>query len=284
MSTDYLEKKGIDNPRLNVELLLGYVLKMNRVQLYLSFEKPLTASELDQFRLFLKRRANHEPIQYILEETEFYSLRLKLNKYTLIPRPETELLVDKIIETCNRTFSQLDKIVVLDIGTGSGNIAISIAKNVQNAFISGIDINAEAVKIATHNAQVHNVQDRIQIRLADVFDDNFFFKLTNKIDIVVSNPPYISQEEFGALPIEVKNFEPYIALDGGKDGLTFYHRILQISKIILRLNGVIGFEISYNKGEQIRELAQHIGFTDVEIIKDLNGLDRVIIGRKNKVK
>ena len=280
MSTDYLEKKGIDNPRLNVELLLGHVLKMKRVQLYLNFEKPLSPSELDQFRLFLKRRANQEPIQYITGETEFYSLKFKVNRYTLIPRPETEILVDKIIETCTKTFSQLDKILVLDIGTGSGNIAISIAKNVQNAFISGIDINAEALKIATHNAQVHNVQDQIQFRLADVFDDNFFIKLTNKIDIVVSNPPYISQEEFDALPIEVKHFEPYIALDGGKDGLIFYRRMLQISKEVLKANGIVGLEISYNKGDQISELAINYGFRDVEVINDLNGCERVIIINK----
>jgi len=280
MSTDYLEKKGIDNPRLNVELLLGHVLKMKRVQLYLNFEKPLSPSELDQFRLFLKRRANQEPIQYITGETEFYSLKFKVNRYTLIPRPETEILVDKIIETCTKTFSQLNKILVLDIGTGSGNIAISIAKNVQNAFISGIDINAEALKIATHNAQVHNVQDQIQFRLADVFDDNFFIKLTNKIDIVVSNPPYISQEEFDALPIEVKHFEPYIALDGGKDGLIFYRRMLQISKEVLKANGIVGLEISYNKGDQISELAINYGFRDVEVINDLNGCERVIIINK----
>jgi release factor glutamine methyltransferase len=280
MSTDYLEKKGIENPRLNVELLLGHVLNLNRVQLYLNFEKPLAPSELDQFRRFLKRRAGHEPIQYIQGETEFYSLKLKVNRSTLIPRPETEILVDKIIETCNKTFSQLDKITILDIGSGCGNIAISLAKNVQNAYILGIDINEETLKIAAENAQIHGVEDRIQFKVADLFDDNFFLKLTNKIDIVVSNPPYISQEEFEHLPQEVKNHEPYIALNGGRDGLTFYDRILQISKNILRSDGIIGFEIGYDKGNEIKEIALKYGFKDVEIFKDLNEIDRVIIAKK----
>lgn len=283
MSTDYLEKKGIDNPRLNAELLLGHVLNMNRVQLYLNFEKPLATSELDQFRQFLKRRVSNEPIQYILGETEFYSLKLKVNKYTLIPRPETEILVDKIIEICNKTFSQQDKIIVLDIGSGSGNIGISLAKNVQNAYILGVDIGVETIKTASENAQSHCVEDRIRFKAADVFDDNFFIKLTNKIDIVISNPPYILQEEFDTLPIEVKNFEPYIALNGGKDGLTFYRRLFQISKNILKTDGIIGFEISYNRGEKIKQLAENYSFTNVEIVKDLNGFERVIIGRKAKI-
>ena len=280
MSTDYLGKKGIENPRLNVELLLGHVLNMNRVQLYLNFEKPLSLSELNQFRTFLQRRVKHEPIQYITGETEFYSLKFKVNRHTLIPRAETEILVEKIIEICNKNFVQKTKIAVLDIGTGSGNIAVSIAKNVLTTCILGIDVNPEAVKLANENAQIHGVQDRIQFRVADLFDDKFFFKLTNKIDIVVSNPPYISQQEFDTLPIEVKNLEPYIALNGGKDGLTFYRRMLKISKDILKANGIVGFEIGYNKGNQIKELAQRFGFTNVEIIKDLNGLDRVLIGRK----
>jgi release factor glutamine methyltransferase len=280
MSTDYLQKKGIENPRLNVELLLGHVLKMNRVQLYLSFEKPLQASELDQFRAFLKRRSNHEPIQYIIGETEFYSLKFKVNRYTLIPRPETEILVDKIIEICNKTFSQLDKIIVLDIGSGCGNIAISLAKNIQNAYILGIDINAETVKTASENAQIHNVEDRIRFKVADVFKADFLKKLTNRFDIIVSNPPYVSQEEYNTLPIEVKNFEPYIALNGGEDGLTFYRWMLQISKDILRPDGIIGFEIGYNQGKLIKEVALKLGFKDVEIFKDLNKIDRVIIAWK----
>ena len=281
MSTDYLGKKGIENPRLNVELLLGHVLNMNRVQLYLNFEKPLSLSELNQFRTFLQRRVKHEPIQYITGETEFYSLKFKVNRHTLIPRAETEILVEKIIEVCNKNFVQQAKIAVLDIGTGSGNIAVSIAKNVLTTCILGIDVNPEAVKLANENAQIHGVQDRIQFRVADLFDDNFFFKLTNKIDIVVSNPPYISQGEFETLPIEVKKFEPYIALDGGKDGLSFYSRLLQISKNILKSNGIIGFEIGHDKGKQIKDLALHYGFKDIVIVDDLNGIERVIIGIKS---
>jgi len=148
-------------------------------------------------------------------------------------------------------------------------------------YILGIDVNPEAIKLANENAQIHGVQDRIQFRVADLFDDKFFFKLTNKIDIVVSNPPYISQGEFDTLPIEVKKFEPYIALDGGKDGLSFYSQLLQISKNILKSNGIIGFEIGHDKGKQIKDLALHYGFKDIVIVDDLNGIERVIIGIKS---
>lgn len=279
ISTDYLEKKGIENPRLNVELLLAHVLQMNRVQLYLNFEKPLAADELDQFRHLLKRRAGHEPIQYILGETEFYSLRLKVNKYTLIPRPETEILVDKIIEICNKNFSQQEKISVLDIGTGSGNIAIALAKNVPRLMIWAIDIKEQTLEIAKGNAEFHHVAHQINFIKQDLFMNNW--ELSRQFDVIVSNPPYISQSEFKKLPKEIKEFEPYTALDGGTDGLVFYHRIAAIAEKLLRTNGFLAVEIGALQANQIKNLyLKNTRFSQVDIICDLNDLPRVLFAKK----
>ncbi len=278
MSTDYLATKGIENARLNSELLLGHVLKMNRVQLYLNFEKPLTVPELDLFRAFLKRRANHEPIQYILEETEFYSLKLKLNRHTLIPRPETEILVDTVIDNCKKFEDQEKTIRILDIGTGSGNIAISLAKNLKRAFITAIDIQNEALQIAKINAEYHQVDHKIEFLKRDIFTENLDFSCI--FHVIVSNPPYISKHEFEALPKEVKDYEPYIALNGGPDGLTFHRRLAQLSKQFLMSDGIIAIEIETFQSDKVKQLFSETElFRQIEIIKDLNGLPRVLLAK-----
>ncbi len=279
ISTDYLEKKGIDNPRLNVELLLGHVLNMNRVQLYLNFEKPLSPSELDQFRTFLKRRAKHEPIQYITGETEFYSLKFKVNRYTLIPRPETEILVDTVIDQCKNFADPQRTIQILDIGTGSGNIAIALAKNLERSFITTIDIQDEALLIAKQNAEYHQVTEKINFIKKDIFTSNF--DLSCIYNAIVSNPPYISRQEFEQLPKEVKDYEPYIALDGGPDGLTFYHRLLAIAKKLLVSAGFLAIEIGAFQVNKIKQLLSTTElFQQVEIRNDLNGLPRVLLAKR----
>ncbi|MCU0645460.1 MAG: peptide chain release factor N(5)-glutamine methyltransferase [bacterium] len=279
MSTDYLTKKGIENARLNAELLVGHVLKLSRVQLYLNFEKPVTAEELEQIRNLLKRRSNHEPLQYILEEAEFYSLKLKVNRSTLIPRPETEILVDTVIEQCKKNFAQEKTIEILDIGTGSGNIAIAVAKNFANSRITAIDIQHEALTIARQNAEYHQLQDRINFIQQDIFDIKLSFP--EKFDVIVSNPPYISREEFDSLHDDIKNFEPYIALDGGSDGLAFYHRLTNLAPSYLAQDGFIAVEFGANQPDQIKKIfANSAFFQYIEIITDLNKLPRILLARK----
>ena len=279
MSTEYLEKKGIENPRLNVELLLGHVLKLSRVQLYLNFEKPLAPSELDQFREFLKRRAGHEPIQYILGEVEFYSLKLKVNRSTLIPRPETEILVDTVIEQYKKNFDQQKTVEILDIGTGSGNIAIALAKNINDAHIAAIDIQKEALDIARQNADFHQVCQKINFIKQDIFAENT--ELASKYHIIVSNPPYISRAEFEHLPLEVKNYEPYIALDGGEGGLTFHRRLVELSKKLLLPYGFVAIEIGAFQSDNVYQVFFNSdSFQEIEIINDLNGLSRVLLAKK----
>lgn len=279
MSTDYLEKKGIEHPRLNAELLLASVLKFNRVQLYLNFEKPVAHSELDLFRQFLRRRAGHEPLQYILEETEFYSLKLKVNRHTLIPRPETEILVDTVIEQCNKLFDLQKTIQILDIGTGSGNIAIALAKNIEGARITAIDVQNESLQIARQNADYHNVSDKINFIKQDIFSDAA--TLVGMYRVIVTNPPYISRDEFEQLPSEVKNFEPCLALDGGFEGLDFYRRLTKLAKLLLVPNGFIAIEMSALQADRVYQLFLNTGlFQEVAIIHDLNGLPRVLLAKK----
>ncbi|HEX9974889.1 MAG TPA: peptide chain release factor N(5)-glutamine methyltransferase, partial [bacterium] len=275
MCTDYLAKKGIENARLNAELLVGHVLNLSRVQLYLNFEKSVTAEELEQVRNLLKRRANHEPIQYILEATEFYSLKIKLNRHTLIPRPETEILIDTVLDHCTKFGMKKETIQILDIGTGSGNIAIALAKNLANSRITAIDIQSEALTIARQNAEYHQLQDRIDFIQQDIFDIKLSFP--EKFDVIVSNPPYISREEIDSLQDEIKNFEPYIALDGGSDGLAFYHHLTNLAPSHLAQDGFIAVEIGANQADRIKNIfANSALFLYIEIINDLNKLPRVL--------
>jgi len=282
LSSDYLQKKGIENPRLNVELLLGHVLKLSRVQLYLNFERPLSLPEVDSFRQFLKRRASHEPIQYILEETEFYSLKLKVNRHTLIPRPETEILVDKVIEHCKQNFDQQKTVQILDIGTGSGNIAIALVKNLEPSFITAIDIHNEALLVAKQNAEYHQVSYKINFLQQDIFSKTLDF--ASIFDVIVSNPPYISKTEFEQLPREVKDYEPYIALNGGVEGIDFYSRLAEIAERLLSPTGFVAVEIGASQAEKVRNIfSQKRLFQSIVVIKDLNGIRRVVIARKTKI-
>lgn len=279
LSTDYLDKRGIENPRLNVELLLGHVLKFSRVQLYLNFERPLTAVEMDQVRELLKRRANHEPIQYIIGETEFFSLKFKVNRHTLIPRPETELLVETVIEQSKKSFDPAKEIRILEIGTGCGNIAVSLAKHIEGARITAIDIHDEALSLARQNAAHHQASDKIDFVRQDIFAK--IDAIAGIYHIIVSNPPYISREEFKQLPREVKDFEPYLALEGGEDGLNFYVRLAEISEELLATRGFLATEIGAFQADKIHQLfSVKKLFGQIEIIKDLNTLPRVLLAKR----
>ena len=279
LTTNYLNEKQIENARLNAELLIGHVLNLKRVQLYLNFEKPLRTDELDLIRQYLKRRGDHEPLQYILGEAEFYSLRFKLNKYTLIPRPETELLVELVVRQCKEYFKNKSSIKILDIGTGSGNIAIALAKELESSLITAIDVQTEALKIANENAEYHEVTNRI-----DFVEQNILFSdlnMSNIYDVIVSNPPYISTKEFEELPEDVKLFEPAIALNGGDDGLIFYKRFTDFAKTLIQDNGFVALEIGARQADDVLNLFKNEAhFSSVEIMKDLNQLPRILFATK----
>jgi len=275
LSADYLKKKNIESPRINAEHLLSHVLKRKRLELYLSFDKPLNEDETNLYRELIRRRGTSEPLQYILGSVEFYGLEFRVTRDVLIPRPETEILVEKIIES----FDKNSHLKILDIGTGSGNIAISLAKNFNNAKITGFDVSGEALAIAKENSRLNNVNGNVKFEMLDVLNKNFNSEV--KYDVIVSNPPYVSVKEYPELRPELNVYEPRIALTDENDGLNFYRVISEKSKNILGNNGQIFYEIGQGQTNEIKNILEKNNFSDIKIFKDYSDIERVITGVLN---
>lgn len=279
-TTQYFQKHGIDNPRLNAEVLLAYSLKTDRIHLYLNYDKPLTGEELKEYRKLITRRANREPLQYIIGSQEFRSLHFKVTKGVFIPRPETEILVEEALRTFLCAEHRDNTINILDLATGSGIVAIILAKELLNASIIATDISDVALKIAKENARVHEVEKCITFLKGDLFypikGDSEHFNL------VISNPPYIPTGDFPDLQAEVRDFEPRIALDGGKEGLSFYRRILSGVTQFLLKNSWLMVEVGDCQAHKVAEIIEATGkFHSPLILKDLSGIERVIKAQRN---
>lgn len=272
LSTDYFEEKGIESSRLNAELLLAHVLKCKRLDLYLMFERPLSEEETQNYREFIARRGKFEPLQYILGEVDFYDLKLKVNKNVLIPRPETELLVEKAIEIS----SMNDIRRIFDIGTGSGNIAIALAKNLNGVKLTSIDQSEEAIKVAKENAGLNDVIDKIEFLHSDIEK----YQSGEKFDLIISNPPYVSKEDYSTLQKEILEYEPIESVTDNSDGYKYYRMISERAKEMLADGGYILFEMAEGQSEKIKNILQENSFTEINIVKDYQNIDRVIIGKK----
>lgn len=273
-SADLLKQRNIQDARLNVELMLCEVLHCDRMRLYLDFEKPLSMHEVTQFKQFLKRRLNNEPLQYILGKTNFYGYDIEVNTSVLIPRQETEILVEKILDDI--LSSDKSFVNILEIGAGSGCISIALSgelskKNIKHKIIS-IDKSVDAIQIANKNKGLNKSGEEVIFSVCDFFE---FKDYSINFDYIISNPPYISIEEFSGLDEEIHNFEPKLALTDEGDGLKFYHEILRIKKEIYPSSKVF-FEMAYNQSEKISQLIAEYGFTEYKIYKDLSGIDRVV--------
>lgn len=272
-ATTFLKNKGIEDPRLNAERLLASTLKLSRVDLYLQFEKPLSETEREIYKGLLKRRAQHEPLQYITGETEFMSLTFRVGPNILIPRPETEILVEKVIDLVkDQSFH------ILDIGTGSGCIAVSAAHYCPEAEITALDISQPVLESARGNARLNHVEDRIRFKQVDILS---FDPDKEIFDLIVSNPPYISENEWQNLPPEIRKHEPKTALSDGKDGLKFYRKIAESAVQMLLPGGTIILEIGDTQLEPVRQILTNHTFGDIQITHDLNGIPRVIQGKKS---
>jgi len=271
-STEYLEKKVIESPRTNAEILLAHILKCKRLQLYLSFDRPLKDDEKNLYRELLQRRANHEPVQYITGIVEFYGLEFHVDKSVLIPRPETEILVETIIKNTNPD----EKINILDIGTGSGNIAVTLAKHLPNSKVTAIDKSKDALKIAIKNSELNNVNEQIDFIEYDILNNQKFF--ANDFNLIVSNPPYVSEEEYNNLEPELNEYEPSIALTDFSDGFIFYKSISKQAENLLTANGKLYFELGAGQSKNVKEIMEQNNFSNIQIIKDYQNHDRVIWG------
>lgn len=273
----HFTKYGIQNPRLDAEVLLADLLEMQRIQLYVNFDQPLNTSEIDLFRERVVLRSKRVPVQYIVGHQEFMSLDFFVKKGVLIPRPETEHLVEAVIEffTAKNLEKNSEQPLIVDVGIGSGAIAISLLHYLSNAQLIGIDISDDVLKIAEENAKKHQVADRLRL-----IKGEFLCPVVNarlQVHAVVSNPPYIAQAELAELQPEVK-YEPKLALDGGIDGLAAYRKIIAQTDVLLP-GGLLAFEVGNNQGDSVAQLMQD-KFFNITIKPDLAGIDRVVMGQK----
>lgn len=264
LGEQWFAEKGVNDSRLNIELLLCHVLDYQRIDLYTKFDQPLNKNELDKLRDLVKQRASRKPLQYIIGEVEFYGLNLKCDERALIPRPETEYLIDIIKRNVNKAHK------ILDIGTGSACIPLALSRIFPEAEIISIDISQEAIDLANEN-KISNQIDNVSFLQMNILEE--FPK--GKFDLIVSNPPYVSTEDYDLLEPELKEHEPSIALTDNLDGLTFYKRFAQIFPEILHDDGVVFLEHGDDQEVEIVELFNVIN-KEIEKLKDLNGKFRYL--------
>ena len=271
----YFEAKGVENPRLDAEVLLCAVLKCQRITLYVDFERPLSEEELATYREYVRRRGNFEPLAYILGERAFMRNTFKVNKATLVPRPETELLVESLVRIAPMLEREGD-VKILDIGTGSGAIIVSLLDYLPNAKGVGVDISVDALIVAKENSEKIGVTGRIGFVRSDVFSK---LPLEKKFDIIVSNPPYIPAGDIAGLDKDVQQ-EPRGALDGGADGLDFYRRITAEAMDHMAEEGVLAFEIGIGQAAAVQQLCLDAGFVKTAVRKDYAGIERMVFAVK----
>ena len=275
-ATHWLERHGIENPRLDAELLLARSLNLSREELYVHLRGSVEKKEKKNIEELIRRRISGEPLQYILGHQEFWSIDLRVDSRVLIPRPETELLVEEAVSILSVT-SLGRRPVVLDLGTGSGAIAIALAKEIEDIFLVATDISWNAVNLARQNAADVGVSGKIAFAEGDLFDPFRPSEEKDLFDLILSNPPYIVRSEMKHLAREVKDYEPGIALDGGEDGLDFYRRIVSQSPAFLRKRGWLLLEIGQNQEREVtRALVEGGSFSDPELLQDLAGIKRVV--------
>ena len=273
-TASYFSDNGSETPRLDAEVLLSHALGCQRIDLYARFDQTPNAEQLAEFRAWVKRRAGGEPVAYLVGEKEFYSLSFSVNHHVLIPRPETEGLVMETIDRIPAGNGQ--PIRIADVGTGSGIIAVTLAKHVTHAQIVALEISEAALDVARTNAERHGVADRIDFRISDLMAE----ATGDAFDIIVSNPPYIGLQERDELPLSVREFEPETALFAGPNGTDTIARLIDQAATRLREGGYLLMEISPNIRAAVVELVAQCGsFDPAEVKKDMAGLDRIIIAR-----
>lgn len=262
-----------DTPRLDTELLLQKALgDVDRLYIHLNLNKELAQEQETKFIGFAQERLNGRPIAYIVENREFMGLDFFVKEGVLIPRPDTETLVEEIIEMCK---GKRD-VSILDIGTGSGAITISLAKYIENSKVMSFDVSEIALEIAKKNSIINGVDEKTEFINSDLF--TAISDSDIKFDIIVSNPPYIKKQDIETLHTQVKYYEPYNALEGGDDGLDFYRKITEQGKKYLNTCGILAYEVGHNQAEDVINIMKSNGYKKIYTKKDIQGIDRVVIG------
>ena len=268
-TTDFFATKGIESPRLNAEQLVGHALGLQRMQLYLQFERALTDAELEVIRPLVRRRGAREPMQYIIGETDFFALKLKVDRRALIPRPETELLLE-LVTTRQVTPPE----TILDLGTGTGAIALGLAKHFPAAQVTAVDLSEEALALARENTAASGLTERVTL-----VRSNWFAELPPalRFDLIVANPPYLSAAETAEAAPEVNGHEPASALTAAEDGLADLRAILEGAPRFLAPGGWLALETGIAQHAELMRLAADAGFKRTESLPDLTGRDRFLL-------
>jgi release factor glutamine methyltransferase len=283
VSADYLKQKGIDSPRLSAEILLAHQLQLTRVKLYLQYDQPLTEQEVEGYRSLIRRRLSREPIQYITGTQEFWSMEFIVNPSVLIPRPETEVLVEQAVSLSKQNPNLLEEGAnLLDLGTGCGALAVVLAREFKKALIWATDLSEEALEIAHRNAERHGVRDRIEFRAGDWFTP--FAGKASRFDMILSNPPYIPAEAFETLAPEVRDHEPRSALDGRAQGMYDITRILREAANYLVPGGWILMEMDPEQIPKAIQVIEETGqFAEHRRVQDYSRRYRVVMAKKKEV-
>jgi len=280
-SADYLARKGVAEPRLEAEILLAWCLHCPRIGLYTSFDADVNEDTLARFRECLKRRAAREPSQYITAKAEFFSLPIRISPDVLIPRPETEVLVESVLALCAETAATAKPARIVDAGTGSGAVAVALATRLPHVSILATDRSARAVDVARANAQANNVAGAVSFAVGDYVEPVVESGWAGAVDVVVSNPPYISEADFAALQPEVRLFEPREALVAGPTGLEAFERLVPAAAEVLKTGGWLCVEVGAGQAEEVVQIFHAPGgFRNVSVRDDFSGIPRVVQGQR----
>ena len=273
----YLEKRGIENPCLNAELLLGHLLQKKRFDLCLVVNQDLSCSVRILFQNLVKKRSQRVPLSHLTGKQDFMGYSFKVDPRVYIPRPETEILVEKVLQAASLTRGR--KFMAVDLGTGCGNIAITLAKQLQRSKIWAVDISPESLEVARDNARLHHVDKRVEFLRGDLFTPLTRLGLQRRVDLIISNPPYVASTQMRNLPPEVKK-EPKVALEGGEDGLSIHRRIIRQAPRFLNKTGLLALEIGYGQAKIIKDLiSAQPQFLPPKIVSDYQGKERVVLTR-----
>lgn len=269
-------EKIVATPLLDAQVLLCHVLKVERLYLIVNKDRIITNEEAFEYNKMIEKRLDGVPVQYIICNQEFMGLDFYVEEGVLIPRPDTEILIEKILDSID----QSEKYNIVDIGTGSGAITVSLARFIKNAYVYSIDISKKALGIAMKNADIHGVTSKISFLNGSLFEPLENIDIKGKVDILVSNPPYIPSSEIEGLQIEVAKYEPRIALDGGADGLDFYRDIVDNAPEYLRVGGMLALEVGHDQARKVADLMKEKSrYVDIQITKDLAGIERIVSGK-----
>lgn len=273
---DYLGRLGCPTPRLDAQVLLAHTLKLQRIQLYIEHDRPVAPDEIDVFRELVRRRAKHEPVAYLTSQKEFWSLPFRADRRALIPRPDTE----SILEEIEQLYCGMDVVSFADVGAGSGCLACALARMFPQSQGFAIDLHAEALRLADENARALEVRERLELLHGDLLTP----LLPRRVDLICANLPYIPTPELENLPDSVRRFEPLEALDGGPDGLTYIRRVIETAPKGLNPGAWLVLEVGDGQATEVCCFFDRAGFVDVHTRKDLAGVERAVAGRLNPLK